>query len=301
MPVFKSNIEVITKAGKARVTGFVPPIITPMQDGKLDDASLFRQLDYLVDHVAGYLAGGSLGEVASLTIEERETLMRACAEHAQGERALAVSISDNCLETSRRLAGVAGEINATLVVASCPNYYSNDRDMLIAHFGALADFVQVDICLYDNPIASNTQLTVADIKAIHEAVPRVSHAKITDTAVEKVGALKGATNLVIYSGDDSVLWHQLTRGADGAMVALPMIYPEKTSALWQALQDGERTTAFEIYGQATRFFQLALGASDYVVAVKTVLHDRGVIASPDVRLPLLPPSKLRRNEFLEAL
>ena len=272
-----------------------------MQDGRLDDASLVRQLDYLTDHVAGYVIGGSLGEVSSLTIEEREMLMRTCAEHLQGERVLAVSISDNCLASSRRLADVAGEINADLVVAMCPNYFANDRDMLIAYFAALADFAPADICLYDNPIASHTQLSVEDIKAIHEEVPRVACVKVTDTAIDKVAALKAATVLVIYCGDDPVLWHQLTRGADGAMVALPLIYPETASALWQALQADDQTAAFEIYGQATRFFHIGLGASDYVVAVKTVLHERGVIASPEVRLPLLPPSERRRNEFVSAL
>ena len=164
----------------AQVSGFLPPIVTPLRDGEVDNESLIRQLDYLADHVAGYLIGGSLGEVASLTIEERETLMRSCAEHVAGERRLAVSISDNCLETSRRLAGVAGEIDADLVVASCPNYFVNDRDMLIAYFGALAEFAPTDICLYDNPIASGTQLSVEDITAIHQAVPTVSHIKVTD-------------------------------------------------------------------------------------------------------------------------
>lgn len=285
----------------SRVTGFLPPIVTPMLDGKLDEASLARELDYLADHVQGYLVGGSLGEVASLTLDERERLMRLCASHVQGERALAVSISDNCLDTSRRLAEVAAEAGADLVVVSCPNYFTNDRDMLVAYFGALAEFVPVDICLYDNPIASNTQLSIETLAAIHQAVPRVSHIKVTDTALEKVAALRETTGYVVYAGDDAVLWHQLSRGAHGAMVALPMIYPECASSLWQALEAGDTDAAFTIYTQATRFFHIGLGASDFVAALKTVLHERGVIASAEVRLPLLPPTARRRGEFLLAL
>lgn len=272
-----------------------------MKDGQLDYASLASQLDYLAEHVQGYLIGGSVGEVASLSIDEREGLIRAVADHAGGERGLAVSISDNCLEVSRRLASVAGDVDADLVVVSCPNYFTNGRDMLIAYFGELAEFVPTDICLYDNPIASHTELTVEDIAAIHEAVPRVSHIKVTDTAVDKVTSLKDETSLVIYAGDDAVLWHQLTRGADGAMVALPMIYPEIASSIWTALDNGDELAAWDAYGQATRFFHIALGASDYVASIKTVLHERGVIASPEVRLPLLAPSERRRKEFVSAL
>lgn len=288
-------------AGQTRVTGFLPPIVTPMQDGEIDYPSLDRLLDYLAENVAGYLVGGSLGEVASLTIDERQALIHAVAKHATGERALAVSISDNCLETSRRLADVAGEVEADLVVVSCPNYFTNGLDMLIAYFAALSDFVPTDICLYDNPIASHTELTVQDIAAIHEAVPRVSHIKVTDTAIDKVASLKEATELVVYAGDDAVLWHQLARGADGAMVALPMIYPELASSIWDALEAGDEAAAFEAYSGATRFFHIGLGASDYVAALKTVLHERGVIASPEVRLPLLSPSERRRKEFVSAL
>jgi 4-hydroxy-tetrahydrodipicolinate synthase len=287
--------------GDARVTGFLPPIATPILDGKLDLASLTRELDYLADHVAGYLVGGSVGEVASLTLEERVTLIHACADHVQGERALAVSISDNCVEYSKRLADVAGETGADVVMVSCPNYFTNNLGMLVEYFGALAEFVPTDICLYDNPIASHTQLSVEDIQAIADAVPRVSHIKVTDTAIEKVAALREATDLVIHAGDDVVLWHQLSRGADGAMVALPMIYPECASAIWRAFQAGDEPGAFEEYARATRFFHIALGAPDFVASIKTVLHHRGIITSPEVRLPLLQPNERRREEFIAAL
>src|SRR4051794_5680885 len=179
-----------------RVTGFVPPIATPLLDGRLDLASLERQLDHLAAHVAGYLVGGSVGEVASLTLEERETLMRTCAKRGSTHR-LALSISDNCFEYSRRLAAIAGEVDADLVMVSCPNYFSNGRDMLVDYFGRLAEIAPADICLYDNPIASSTSLTVEDIAAIAEAVPRVSHIKVTDLALEKVAALREATSLVV--------------------------------------------------------------------------------------------------------
>jgi 4-hydroxy-tetrahydrodipicolinate synthase len=289
-------------AGRGRrVTGLLPPIATPMLDGALDEASLHRQLDYLVDHVDGYLVGGSVGEVASLTIEERERLMRSCAAHAQGKRALAVSISDNSIEHSRRLAAVAGEIGADLVMVSCPNYFANDLSMLIEYFGAMGELTPTDICIYDNPVMAHTQLSVGDLKAIADAVPRVTHVKVTDTTLEKVAHLREQTDLVLHAGDDVVLWHQLTRGADGAMVALPLIFPERARAVYDALQAGDEEAAFEAYSPAARFFHLGLGAPDFVAAVKTVLHHRGVIASPEARLPLLPPTPRRRAEFLAGL
>ena len=301
MSTTRSQPDTTVTAEPTRVTGFLPLIATPLLDGRLDLASLHRQLDYLGDHVAGYLVGGSVGEVASLTMDERERLIRACAEHAAGQHRLAVAISDNCLEHSRRLADVAGDVGAALLMVSCPNYYANDLSMLTAYFGAIGDFAPADICLYDNPIASHTSLAVSDIAALAEAVPRLTHIKVTDTAVEKVAALRAGTDLVVHAGDDVVLWHQLTRGAEGAMVALPMIYPERASGLWRALEAGDLEAAWAEYEPALRFFHVALGAPDFVAAVKTALHHRGVIASPEMRLPLVPPTPRRHAEMVAAL
>jgi 4-hydroxy-tetrahydrodipicolinate synthase len=283
-----------------KVTGFVPPVATPFRSGRLDLDSLKRMLEYIAGSVSGVLLGGSVGETASLTIEERVTLMREAAAHSNGQF-LAVSISDNVMEHSRRLSDAAGEVGADLLMVSCPNYDTNDRGMLEAYFAALSEFASADLCLYDNPIASHTTLSVDDIVALTKAAPRLTHIKVTDTDIEKVDAIRSRTSLVVHSGDDAVLWHQLTRGAEGAMVALPMIYPEHAADLWKAFAAGDLEAASATYRQVTNFIHISLGAPDYVAVIKTVLHHRGVIASPEVRLPLTPLAGRRLEEVISSL
>jgi 4-hydroxy-tetrahydrodipicolinate synthase len=105
----------------------------------------------------------------------------------------------------------------------------------------------------------------------------------------------------VLAGDDAVLWHQLERGAEGAMVALPMIYPEATASLWRAFETGDRDAAYAEYQKVAGFIHLALGHPDYPAVIKEVLHHRGVIASAEVRVPLAPLSPRRRAEVLAAL
>jgi 4-hydroxy-tetrahydrodipicolinate synthase len=285
-----------------RVTGLVPPIATPFRDGALDLDGLRRMLDDLSEHVSGYLVGGSVGETASLSVEERIVLMREVDRHIDRDRYfLAVSISDNAIDYSRRLAEAAGEVAADLAMISCPNYYTNDLGMLEAYFAAVSDFVPCDVCLYDNPLASHTVLSVADIGRLAVAAPRLTHIKVTDTSLDKVAGLRDATDLVVLAGDDAVLWHQLTRGAEGGMVALPMIYPDRADRIWTAVSAGDLESAYEEYGHVTTFIHCALGAPDYVPVIKAVLYARGVIGSPEVRLPHVAPSQRRLNEVLAAL
>ena len=214
---------------------------------------------------------------------------------------LAVSISDNSIEYSRELAYAAGELGADVAMVSCPNYFTNDSAMLEAYFAALSDFTPCDLCLYDNPIASHTTLSIQDIVGLTVAAPRLTHVKVTDTSVDKVAALREATDLQVLAGDDAVLWHQLTRGAQGGMVALPMIYPDRASRIWTAFSDGDLETAFEEYRHVTTFIHCGLGAPDYVPVIKSVLHARGVIASAETRLPNVALTTRRLNEVLGAL
>ncbi|MBB4664075.1 dihydrodipicolinate synthase family protein [Conexibacter arvalis] len=288
-------------AGEARrVTGLLPPLLTPFKDGAVDFESFGRVLDDLAGHVAGVLVGGSVGEVPSLTLDERIALLRAACGRRDLVGAVAFSIGDNSIEHSRRLLDAAGEAGADLLVVSVPNYFANSRDGLIAHFGEIAAEAPADLCLYDNPAANHTPLSVADVVAIAAAVPRLTHVKVTDTALEKVAELKEATGLTVHAGDDAVLWHQFTRGADGAMVALPMVYPARAAEVWSLLRAGRTEDAYAAYRPATPFLHGALGGRDYVAVIKAVLLERGLIDSDELRLPLTPLGGARRREVLEA-
>jgi 4-hydroxy-tetrahydrodipicolinate synthase len=283
------------------VHGLVPPIPTPFADGRIDVPSLHAMLDHISPHVDGVLVGGSVGETPSLTVDERIALVGQVARQLGGAAAIAASIGDNSIEHTRRLAAAAVESGAGLLVLSCPNYFAVELASLIEYFGAVAAFAGAELCLYDNPIASHTLLSVDDIVALVAAVPQITHVKVTDLAHGKVSALRARTDLVIHAGDDAVLWHQLTSGADGAMVAMPLIYPEAMRRLWDEIAAGDVASARELLLPMARFVHISLGAPDYPAVIKAVLQHRGVIASDDLRLPLRRLGASRRAEVIASL
>jgi 4-hydroxy-tetrahydrodipicolinate synthase len=211
------------------------------------------------------------------------------------------SISDNSVEVSRRLAEFAQQLGADLLIAACPTYYENTYAMLENYFMTLAGFSDCHLCLYDNPLATKTPLSVDTIARLAAANAKLTHVKVTDTAIGKVEALRSGTELLVYSGEDQVLWHQLEGGAVGGMVALPMIYPQRCASFWRAFAAGDRETADSEYRQMSHFIHRALGAVDYVAVIKAVLHHRGVIVSAETRSPLLPSTGRRLQSVLAAL
>ena len=282
-----------------RATGLIPPIPTPLQDGKLDVASLHRMLEEILPHVSGVLVGGGVGEVPSLSLDERLELIGMTARRLPPDRLLVASIADNSFIHSRRLADAAAEAGAGLLVVACPNYYANDVPMLREYFAALSEVVALDLCLYDNPVSSHTRLSPLDIATIAAAAPRLTHVKVTDVSIGKVAALKETTSLTVCAGEDAVLWDQI-RDCDAAMVALPLLYPEKAAALWDAVERGDLAVAETCYRGLAPFLHAALGSADYVQVIKAVLHHRGLIASPEVRLPLLALAQRRLAEVIRA-
>ncbi len=124
---------------------------------------------------------------------------------------------------------------------------------------------------------------------------------MTDLTLGKVAALRTRTNLTVHCGDDAVLWNQLTEGPHGAMVALPLFYPTVARTVWDAVQRGAMDEAAQAYRPVSHFIHVALGAPDYVAVLKAVLTAQGIIASEEVRLPLLPLGRARRDEVLRAL
>jgi len=283
------------------LTGFIPPIATPMKDGKIDRDGLDRQLDDILDHVSGVLVGGSVGEIVSLTVEERIELLRWVAERVDERHSLCFSIADNSLENTRRLADGAREADIDLLLVSAPNYFSLDVGMLEAYLAEVSDLAPADLCLYDNPAATHMQLTVADITRLGAAVERLTHVKVTDLSLGKVAALRKESELGVFAGDDAVLWSQLVEGAQGAMVALPMICPARTARFWRAFAAGDHELAFAEYAPAAVFIHAALGATDYVAVIKAAMEARGVLDSDAVRLPLTGLDPDRRAEVERSL
>ena len=287
-------------SASTRVTGILPPIPTPFRDGRLDLESLRRVLDDLWDYVDGFMVGGSLGETPSLSIAEREAVIRTVADHLDGERTLVVSVADNSLEHTKRLLEVAGDYGSALLALSCPNYFENDLAMLKEYFATLSDLASADLCLYDNPYVTRTILSIEDIAALHAAAPRITHVKMTDTRLGKVRQLRSRLDVTVLAGDDAVLWHHLLCGAEGIVASIPMVYPERTASMWQLFRDGDLDGAYREYRHLSHFIQCALSNQDYPAVVKATLHRREVIASSEVRLPLIPLSSERYQEVLKA-
>ena len=140
--------------------GVFPALMTEFtQDGALDLASTQRHARACLDAGCdGLIMLGTLGENSSLSPEEKETVLRAAVEAAEGRVPVIAGVAEYTTELgiaqARRAerAGCAG-----LMALPCMVYEQDEREA-VHHFRTLAAGTGLPIMIYNNPLAYKVDL-----------------------------------------------------------------------------------------------------------------------------------------------
>jgi 4-hydroxy-tetrahydrodipicolinate synthase len=292
-------------ARHASLAGNIPTIVTPMRNGGVDHDSLQSLLAYINPHVDGYLTCGSVGEGASLTLDERIDVMETIARFREGDETKGTwffGTSGTALPEIESIVEACVDCGVDALLTPQPSYFAISPPMPQHFYAAVAAMSELPIVIYDNPYPTNYFLVTDEIINLVADNPTIIGVKVTDPNVQKVSALKAQSKMLVFTGDDFICWRMLCRGADGAMLAYPMILPETFARMYKLHKAGCREEAFVLWSrEILPFANECLRDTDYVQTSKGALHRLGVIASPEMRLPLTPLDLTRRQEVAEAL
>ena len=263
-------------------------MVSPMnQDGSLDLEGAAELAVHLVDvgH-EGLVVSGTTGESPTTTDAEKVDLVRVVVE-AVGHRAhvIAGAGSNNTAHSveSARAAAKAGAHGLLIVT---PYYNKPPQEGVLAHFTTVADATDLPVMVYDIPgrtgipIHTQTLLRMAD----HPRIVAVKDAKGDLFAASEV---MSATDLQWYSGDDVLNLAHLTQGAVGIVSVVGHLAGRQYAEMIGAVGQGNLARAIEIHRQLIPVVNAIMHITQGAIAVKAALHDRGVIASDAVRLPLI--------------
>ena len=108
-----------------RLTGLIAATFTPLDNkGAINLAPIPAIVDLLKnDGVKGIYINGSTGEGPSLTIEERDSLMKAYINAAKGRMTTVVQVGTNSLRESKQMAAKAAEYGADAISSTPPSYF----------------------------------------------------------------------------------------------------------------------------------------------------------------------------------
>ncbi|MFG3441645.1 4-hydroxy-tetrahydrodipicolinate synthase [Nonomuraea sp. NPDC047897] len=273
------------------LNGIHVPLVTPFDaDGEVALDAVEKLAGHLLDQgAAGLVALGTTGEVAALSPAERAAVVEACARACRERDApLTVGVTGNeprsVLASLREL---PGGVAAALVTV--PYFLRPGERGVVAYFEALAAESPVPLVIYHIPYRTGQQVSAATLRHLgrHPRIAGVKYAAggIDQDAVDLLG--EPPADFDVLGGDDVVVSPLLALGASGAILASAHLATDRFAELVAAWQAGDAVRARELGHRLARL-SATLFAEPNPTVVKGVLHARGLIPTPDVRLPLLP-------------
>ena len=229
----------------------IPAVTTPFTEADtIDIEGLRANVDALVRAgVHGLVATGTMGESASLELEERRDVISAIADAAAGRVPVLAGIAAPTARVATRYALAARESGATALMMLPPLNYNGDFREIAAYFGAVGDATGMEIMAYNNPGASGVELSVETIARLGNEVESVVAIKECSGETRNIAAIIGATGddfEVIVGGDDLAL-EGFCAGASGWVSGVANVIPGDCVKLYDACREGNLATARELY------------------------------------------------------
>lgn len=280
--------------------GVIPAVTTPFHaDLTVDHEFFARHVGWLVDNgCAGVVALGSLGEGATLTLEEKEAVLKTAVGALKGRAPVVAGVSALSTDEAVRIAKMAEQAGCAGLMVLPPYVYTGDWREMKAHVSAVLKATPLSSMLYNNPVAYKTDFVpeqVCELLAEHENLHAIKESSADVRRVAALRALAG-NRLKILVGVDDLIWEAGMAGAVGWIAGLVNAFPAESVELFDATMRGDRERAFEIYKWFLPLLRMDT-VPKFVQLIKLVQQEVGM-GSERVRPPRLELTGAEREEAL---
>ena len=229
--------------------GVFPAFTTKFTANDTLDLALFRkglqaQLDAGVD---GIVLGGSLGEASTLTIEEKETLVKQAIELA-GPVPVVLNIAEGATKEAIRQAALGKSWGVKGLMLLPPMRYKTDARETFTFFKSVARSTDLPIMIYNNPVDYKIEVTLE----IFEQLLECDNVRAVKESTRDVSNVTRMINCFgdrykILCGVDTLAMEEVLMGADGWVGGLVTAFPKETVAVYRLIKTGRIEEALAIY------------------------------------------------------
>src|SRR5580692_8016515 len=137
---------------RERIKGSIPALITPMKNGRVDEAAFRKFVSWQIEQGSqGLVPCGTTGESPTLSHEEHRRVVEICVEEAAGRVPVIAGAGSNSTDEAIALTAHAKEVGADAVLHVTGYYNKPSQEGMYRHFMAVADAVELPILLYNIP------------------------------------------------------------------------------------------------------------------------------------------------------
>ena len=275
----------------SNLRGILVPIVTPMDaDGRI----LYRAFEENLRHMqrlplAGFVVGGSTGELPFLRSDERLKLFAAARRIVRPPQlVVAVTGLESTVETLR-LSLAAEREGADCLLVITPHYFrpKMTTTVLRVHYETLADAVTAPLAIYSIPQFTGVKMEAAAIGALSRH-PNIVGIKESSGDLSYLRQILRRTvpDFRVWTGSPPLLMKALKMGAAGGILGVVNYVPELCLDISAACRKKQWEKAGKLQRKLTKLNQ-TVNLPFGVPGAKAAMDYRGW-AGGMPRAPLLP-------------
>jgi 4-hydroxy-tetrahydrodipicolinate synthase len=185
-----------------------------------------------------------------------------------------------------RLTKFAARAGADAALVVGPYYNRPTQRGIEEHFKALAESVDIPICVYNIPSRTGRNIEPETIIRLAE-LPGIAMVKEATGSLDQASQVLAATDLTLLSGDDSMTLPLMAIGGRGVISVVGNLVPADMKALCDAFDAGDLAKARALHLKLFTLCRELLGLATNPIPIKAALAMIGRDTG-EVRLPLLP-------------
>jgi 1-pyrroline-4-hydroxy-2-carboxylate deaminase len=283
--------------------GVMPATTTAFdEDLNVDHKFVATHARWLIDNgCTGIVTPGSLGESATLTVEEKKAIWKTLVE-AVGDRVPVVAaIASLSTAEAVELAKSAADLGCSGLMVLPPYVYKSEWREMKAHVEAVFRATSLSCMLYNNPVAYGTDFLPEQIRELSSEHENFDAVKESSTDVRRVTWIKElmGDRLAVFVGVDDAIVEAIPVGAVGWVAGVVNALPKESVDLFNYAMNGDFKNALELYHWSLPLLRMDT-VPKFVQLIKLIQQEVGM-GNERVRPPRLELVGEEREEALRVI
>ncbi len=279
------------KLGENFLRGAYTPLITPFNGWMVDYDAFGRFVDWQIrDGADGLVVGGTSAEPTSLTVTERQNLLRIAIGAARRRVPVVAHTGAASLADTWALTEHAEQVGADAVMIMMPPFIKAPQQGLRSYIGYVSRATTKPILVYQIPSRTASTLDLDTLEELCEDVPSIVGLKQSsvDEDFDRAAVSRLGDEFRLFMGLPDLAYELIPQVACGLIVAIANVVPKKISDICRLATEGELADAAEIKLDLAELNATAFQDTS-PIGVKYMAWRLGLIPSGECRLPLMPP------------
>ncbi|MER9274066.1 dihydrodipicolinate synthase family protein [Mesorhizobium sp. M0643] len=239
--------------------GVFPAVTTKLQEnGDVDLLATQSSIERLIQSgVSGIIVLPMLGENASLTLSEKEKVIRSAKEVVGRRVPLLSGLAEVSMQAAVDAARKFQSYGAEGLMAFPSIAYKTDARETSEWYRRLAGGCELPIMIYNNPIAYGVDVTPAILRTL-EGVDGIVCIKEESGDIRRVTDLYNefGNRFSVFCGVDDLILESLALGVTGWVSGMTNAWPEECVRIFELGRAGKFAEALDLYRVMTPAFHL---------------------------------------------